>query len=92
MACLADATGVRPCGTGALPPACAALNQLQIAEQRLTVEAAMTGNRQLVHAAVALDPLTSSLLTLPQIHEMVNRMLAAEAEWLPQFQYGSHSP
>ena len=50
----------------------------------LTVQAAMTGNRQLVHAAVALDPLTSSLLTLPQIHEMADRMLAAEAEWLPE--------
>jgi len=34
---------------------------------------------------VALDPLTSALLTLPQIHEMADRMLAAEAEWLPQF-------
>ncbi len=86
VACLADATGVRPGRYGALPPACAALNQLQIAEQRLTVRAAMTGDRQLVHAAVALDPLTSSLLTLPQIHEMAGRMLAAEAEWLPQFQ------
>ena len=45
----------------------------------------MTGDRQLVHAAVALDPLTSALLTLPQIHEMADRMLAAEARWLPQF-------
>ena len=47
--------------------------------------AATTGNRELVHAAVALDPLTSSLQTLPKIREMVDRMLAAEATWLPQF-------
>ena len=45
----------------------------------------MTGDRDLVHAAVALDPLTSAVLTLPQIHEMTDRMLEAQAPWLPQF-------
>jgi len=34
---------------------------------------------------VALDPLTSAMQTLPKIREMVDAMLAAEAEWLPQF-------
>jgi len=50
----------------------------------------MTGDRDLVHAAVALDPLTGALLRLPQIHEMTDRMLEAEAPWLPQFADGSH--
>jgi alpha-galactosidase len=86
VACLADARGVRPVRYGVLPPACAALNLQQITVQRLTVEAAMTGNRDLVHTAAALDPLTSALLTLPRIREMTDKMLAAEAEWLPQFQ------
>jgi alpha-galactosidase len=85
VACAADARGVRPCRYGELPAACAALNEVQIAVQRLTVRAAMTGNCELVHAAVALDPLTSAMQTLPKIREMVDRMLAAEAEWLPQF-------
>jgi len=88
LACVADARGVRPVRYGALPPACAALNQVQIAVQRLIVQAAMTGDRRLAHAAVALDPLTSALQTLPAIHEMTDRMLAAEAEWLPQFARG----
>ena len=61
------------------------LNQVQINVQRLAVEAAMTGDRDLVHAAVALDPLTGAVQTLPKIHEMVDRMLEAEARWLPQF-------
>jgi alpha-galactosidase len=82
---MADARGVRPGRYGELPAACAALNEVQIAVQRLTVQAAMTGNRELVHAAVALDPLTSAMQTLPKIREMVEAMLAAEAEWLPQF-------
>jgi alpha-galactosidase len=85
VACVVDGNGVRPTRHGALPAACAALNQVQINVQRLAVRAAMTGERDLVHAAVALDPLTSAVLTLPQIHEMVDRMLEAEAAWLPQF-------
>jgi alpha-galactosidase len=85
VACVADRAGVRPVRYGALPPACAALNEVQIAVQRLTVRAAMTGSRELVRAAVALDPLTSAMCTLPQISEMTEKMLAAEAEWLPQF-------
>jgi len=85
VACRVDAAGVHPVPYGALPPACAALNQIQITVQRLAVGAAMTGDPDLVHAAVALDPLTGAVQTLPKIHEMVDRMLEAEAGWLPQF-------
>ena len=85
VACAVDGNGARPLRYGALPAACAALNQVQIASQRLTVEAAMTGDRDLVHAAVALDPLTSAVQTLPNIREMVDRMLEAEGPWLPRF-------
>jgi alpha-galactosidase len=49
------------------------------------VKAATSGDRDLVHAAVALDPLTASVVPLPRIHEMADRMLTAEAAWLPQF-------
>jgi alpha-galactosidase len=89
VACVARGDGVRPVRYGALPPACAALNQVQITVQRLIVQAAMSGRRELVHAAVALDPLTSAVQTLPKIREMTDRMLEAEAEWLPQFANGS---
>ena len=85
VACVVDGAGVRPIAYGALPQACAALNTVQVNVQRLAVHAAMTGDRELVHAAVALDPLTGSVLTLPKIREMVDRMLDAEREWLPRF-------
>ncbi|HEY5437056.1 MAG TPA: alpha-galactosidase [Candidatus Limnocylindrales bacterium] len=88
VACAVDGNGIRPVRYGTLPAACAALNQVAINVQRLTVEAGLTGDRELVHAAVALDPLTSAVLTLPRVREMVDRMLAAEAEWLPQFSAG----
>jgi alpha-galactosidase len=85
VACLVDANGLRPTRYGALPPACAALNNVQITVQRLAVEAALSRDRDLVHAAVALDPLTSAVLTLPKIHEMTDRMLVAETPWIPRF-------
>jgi len=85
VACLVDAMGVRAVRHPGLPLACAALNIVQVNVQRLAVEAALTGDRELVHAAIALDPLTGAVLTLPQARSMVDEMFAAEAEWLPQF-------
>ena len=85
VACVVDGNGIRPVPYGSLPSACAALNHVQVNVQRLTVEAAMTGDRDLVHVAVALDPLTGAVQTLPKIHEMVDRMLEAQARWLPRF-------
>jgi alpha-galactosidase len=31
-----------------------------------------------------MDPLTAAVCTLPQIHAMVDEMLEAQAQWLPQ--------
>lgn len=85
VACLVDANGVRPTLYGSLPSACAALNVVQINFHRLVVEAALAGDRDLVVAAAALDPLTGALLTLPRVRELVDRMFAAQARWLPSF-------
>jgi alpha-galactosidase len=53
--------------------------------QGLTVEARFTGDPEMVMQAVALDPLTSAVLTLAEIREMVAEMLEAERKYLPQF-------
>ena len=83
--CLVDGNGVQPTAVGALPPPLAALNRTNINVQELIVEAALTGDVEAVHHAVMLDPLTAAVCTLPQIREMVDEMLAAQAQWLPQF-------
>ena len=83
--CLVDAQGIQPTYVGDLPAACAGINAGSVAVQDCAVQAAQTGNRDLVHAAVALDKYTSAVLTLDQIHEMVEELFAAEAPWLPQF-------
>ncbi|TDF94844.1 alpha-galactosidase [Paenibacillus piri] len=82
---IADRTGLRQTIVGELPPQCAALNLTNINVQRLAVLAAKTGNPETVVQACALDPLTSSVLTLKEIRDMVAEMLEAEKEWLPQF-------
>src|SRR5580700_10160546 len=82
--CLVDANGIQPIKVGSLPPQLAALNRTNINVQELIVEAALTGSKEAVYHAVMLDPLTAAVCTLPQIHELVDKMLAAEAQWLPK--------
>ena len=83
--CLVDANGVQPTSIGHYPVQLAALNRTNINVQELTVEATLAGDVEAVHHAVMLDPLTAAVCTLPQIRSMVDEMLAAQAQWLPQF-------
>ena len=82
---LVDENGLSPCYVGDLPMQLAALNRTNINVQELAVEAALTGNKDAVYQAVMLDPLTSALLTMDEIHRMVSELFAAEADYLPQF-------
>lgn len=84
--CLVDGSGIQPTTVGALPPQLAALNRTNVNVQELIVEAALTGNREHIYHAVQLDPLTAAVCTLPQSQAMVDELLAAQAQWLPQFQ------
>ena len=81
-----DRTGLHKTVVGDLPPQCAALNMTNINVQRLTVEAAKTGDPDMIVRACALDPLTSAVMTLKEVREMVADMLEAEKQWLPQFE------
>jgi alpha-galactosidase len=49
------------------------------------VEGALTGKMEAIYHAALLDPLTAAVCTMSQIRSMVDDMLAAQAEWLPQF-------
>jgi alpha-galactosidase len=81
----ADRTGLNATVVGNLPIQCAALNMSNVQVQGLVVEASFLSDPELVMNAVAMDPLTASVLTLHEIREMVAEMLEAEAAWLPQF-------
>jgi len=80
-----DRLGLHPTTVGNLPAQCAALNLTNVLVQNLTIEASLNGDPELVMHAVALDPLTASVLTLKEIREMVAEMLEAEGNYLPQF-------
>jgi len=80
--CVVDKTGIHPCYIGDLPSQCAALNRTNINVQELAVKAALTGKKEKILQAVALDPLTSSILTLDEIKKMVDEMLEAETKYL----------
>jgi len=84
--CFVDRLGLHPTVIGDLPPQCAALNMTNVNVQGLAAQAGLTGNPELLVQAVALDPLTSAVLTLGEIRDMVGEMLEAERKWLPQFE------
>jgi len=84
-----DRMGLHPTVIGDLPAQCAALNMTNVLVQGLAVEASFTGDPELVMQAIALDPLTASVLTLDEIRNMTAEMLEAEASYLPQFKGGT---
>ena len=84
--CLVDNMGIHPCFVGDLPPQCASLNRSRLAGDELTVKGALEADRKAIEQAVGLDPLTASVCTLDQIHDMVEELFEADADHLPQFQ------
>ena len=81
-----DRMGLHPAYVGDLPPQCAAACQSNVTVQGLAVQAALTGDPELVCHAIAMDPLTSAVCTLKEVRDMTIEMLEAEREWLPQFE------
>ena len=81
----ADREGLHPFTIGDLPIQLAAMNQSNLTVQGLAAEAAIHGAPELAFWAIAMDPLTSSVLSLKDVRKMVSEMFEAEMEWLPQF-------
>jgi alpha-galactosidase len=85
----ASRKGFEAVHVGALPAQCAALTSLTAQIEEMAVEAALTGNPRLVFQAIAYDPLTSAMLSLAEIKQMVEQMLAQNKDYLPQFKHFS---
>ena len=81
--CLVDHNGVQPTAVGALPLQLAALNRTNIGVQTLAVQAALTGDRENVYHAVAVDPLTAAICTLEQARSMTDELFEAHDALLP---------
>ena len=83
--CLVNGTGIHPCYVGALPVQCAAMNMTNVNVQLLTIEAAHTHKREHVYQAAMLDPHTGSELDIDTIKKMVDELLEAHKEYLPEY-------
>ncbi|MCC6446189.1 MAG: alpha-galactosidase [Armatimonadetes bacterium] len=70
---------------GPLPPQCAALVSISAQIEEMAVEAAITGNPEMVFHSVIYDPLTAAVCSLEEIRSMVKEMLEINKDYLPQF-------
>jgi alpha-galactosidase len=80
-----DYNGINIPIVGDLPLGCAAVCNASISVQRLSVEAAVHGDDALLRQAMMMDPLTGAVCNPPEIWQMVDEMLVAQAQWLPQY-------
>jgi alpha-galactosidase len=83
---LANRRGLNPMHVGALPPQLAIMNNLSIGIEEMAVEAAISGNPEMVFQAICYDPLTSAVCSLDEIRKMVKAMLKKNQPHLPQFE------
>jgi alpha-galactosidase len=83
--CLVDKNGLQPVKIGMMPPHLAALQQTNINVQSLVVEAALTGKREHIYHAAMLDPHTAAELSLDQIWSLVDELIEAHGDMLPEY-------
>ena len=82
VACRITADGPKPLATGSLKLPISGYVQMMKAFERMVVDAAVTGNRDLAVAALNLNPLCPSD-TLANV--VIDELLEAHKEYLPQF-------
>lgn len=83
--CYVDGNGISIPKVGDLPLGCAAVCSQSIWVQKLAIEAAVHGNVQLLKQAAMMDPLTGAVCNPPEIWQMIDEMLVAQEQWLPQY-------
>ncbi|MDF2668007.1 MAG: alpha-glucosidase/alpha-galactosidase [Paenibacillus sp.] len=83
--CYVDRNGIQTGWIGKLPMAPAATCRASISVQEMAVEAALTGNRELVKQAILHDPLTAAVCTTDEVWRMCDEMFEALSPWMPQF-------
>jgi len=84
--CLVDKSGLQPTKIGMMPPQLAAMQQTNINVQSLVVEAALTRKREHIYHAAMLDPHTAAELSLDQIWSLVDELVTAHGDMLPEYQ------
>lgn len=82
---LASRRGLEAIKVGNIPEHLAILNNLNAGCEELAVEGALKGDKRMIYHAVAMDPLTSAVLSLDEIKDMVDEMFEANKDYLEYF-------
>ncbi len=82
---IADADGIHPVGKHTLPQHIDILVSHTAKIEELAVRAAIEGDCQKVFQAILFDPLTASVCSMEEIHDMVQEMLDVNAPYLGYF-------
>jgi len=86
--CLVDRNGIQPTHVGGLPPQLTALMRSNINVQELTVQALLSEKREHIYHAAMMDPHAGAELDLGQIWSLVDKLLVAHDQWLPDWARG----
>ncbi len=84
--CYIDGTGVHPVKVGRLPAQLAAMNSSNIGSQLLTIEAAVTKDREKIYQAAMLDPHTAAELNIDDIVSMCDELIEAHGVYMKEYQ------
>lgn len=79
-----DHTGAHALAFGEFPPGVQTVLERHIRNQEMTVEAALTGDREMALQVLLNDPL-SSRLSVVELKSMLEELLEANKQYLPQF-------
>ncbi|MGI6636342.1 MAG: alpha-glucosidase/alpha-galactosidase [Christensenellales bacterium] len=82
---LASPRGLESIHVGAMPPQLAILSGLSAQIEEMVVEGSLNGDREMIYRAICYDPLTSAVLSLREIRDMVDEMFEKNKDWMPQF-------
>jgi alpha-galactosidase len=84
VATLVDRNGPQLTTVGELPPQLVGYMQPHITQHELFIRAAAEGRRDHIYQAAMFDPLTAATLSLDQIVEMCDELIAAHGDLLPK--------
>ena len=83
----ASRDGLQSVRVGSLPPSVAMLTGLTSQLEEMAVEGILEGDPRKIFQAILHDPLSSAVLTMAEIREMVNEMFDVNRDCLPTFRH-----
>jgi alpha-galactosidase len=82
---LASKKGLSPIHVGPLPEQLSLMNNISSRCEELAVQGALEGDKRKILYAVLFDPLTSAVLSMQEIKDMVDEMFNQNNDWLTYF-------